>query len=92
MILARKEGALGPEWDQVLTHKPVSLENSPQEIVDYLLSGQMPECSACPERHESVEARQLSMEEVRRICNPAFSTSGGGFPVRLPVMALGRQT
>ena len=66
-IMAMQEGAIGPEWNRVTTHKPVSYENSPQEIVDYLHAGPMPECSICPETYEVVEARQLSMEEVQQI-------------------------
>ena len=64
---ALQEGVAVPEWKRVLTHKPVTFENSPQEIRDYLFGGPMPECSVCPETCEIVEPRQLSMEHIQRI-------------------------
>jgi len=67
IIRAVEDGVIGHEWNRVLTHKPVSFESSTQEIVDYLRKDSIPECSVCPESRESVEARQLSTEEVRRI-------------------------
>jgi hypothetical protein len=67
-VLAVQTESLGPEWNnQVLTHKPVTVESSPQEIRNYLHGGAMPECSICPETREHIEARQLSMEEFRSI-------------------------
>jgi len=67
VIMAVQEGAIGSEWDRALTHKPVTFESSPQEIREYLLGGAMPECSVCHEKVDSVEARQLSVEEVQQI-------------------------
>jgi len=67
MILAVKDEAIGPEWDRVLSHKPVSFESSQQEILDYLRQGAVPECSVCPETYEVVEARQLAAADVNRI-------------------------
>jgi hypothetical protein len=65
-IMAVKEEAIGPEWNRVLMHKPVTFESSPQEILDYLRGGPMPECSVCP-KVVKIESRQLSMEEVQLI-------------------------
>ena len=67
MITAVQGGSVGPEWNRVLTHKPLFFESSPQEIRDYLFCGPMPECSVCPESSEKFEPRQLSMEDVQRI-------------------------
>ena len=67
IFAAISEDALAPEWNRVLTHKPVTCKSSPQEIRDYLLGGPMPECSVCPEKYEIVESRQLSTIEVQQI-------------------------
>ena len=61
------EGALGPEWDKVLAHTPVSFLSSSEMIIDYCMGGPMPECTACPESYSVCEPRQLSTGEIRRI-------------------------
>jgi organic radical activating enzyme len=67
-IMAAQAGLLGAEWnDRIFAYKPVTFENSPAEIRDYLRSGAIPECSVCPETRELIEHRQLSMEEVESI-------------------------
>ena len=68
MVKAVHEGAIGSEWNRVLTHKPVTVESSPQEILDYLRRNvALPECSVCPETHEIILSRQLSTEQVKQI-------------------------
>ncbi|MDR0520570.1 MAG: radical SAM protein [Planctomycetaceae bacterium] len=67
MIHALQAGEIGLEWSRVLSHKPVTPDNSPEEIRNYLRMRGMPECSVCPERPVQVPARQLSTEEVLRI-------------------------
>jgi len=67
LSMAIHGGVAVPEWNRVLTHKPVTFESSPQEIRDYLCGGPMSECSVCPETREIVESKQLSVEDVQRI-------------------------
>jgi hypothetical protein len=66
-VKAIEEKAVVPEWNRILTHNPVSFENSPQEIADYLRGGPMPECSVCPEKKDIIEPWQLSFEDVQRV-------------------------
>lgn len=67
MISAISEKSIGPEWNRVLTHKPMTLENSPEEIRNYLIGDAMKECSVCPEVRDIVEPRQLSLETIQSI-------------------------
>lgn len=62
-----REGALREEWKVALSHKPMTLENTRDEIFSYLKKTVWPVCSMCPETLESVEPRQLTIEEIRRI-------------------------
>ena len=67
IVRAYHEGALSPEWSRVLPHKPVTLDNTSKEIVEYLRSGGMPECSVCPETIGSVTSQQMSVESAKQI-------------------------
>jgi len=67
IVRAYHEGAIGSKWSRALTHKPATLDSKPQEILEYLCDGGMPECSVCPETIGAVESRQLSVEDVRQI-------------------------
>jgi hypothetical protein len=60
--LAAKEGAISADkWLPVVgTHQPMTLDNTPEEILAYLTAGAMPECAMCPDEYELVPARQLS--------------------------------
>jgi hypothetical protein len=65
--LAVEERVLNSDWHRVLKHQPVTLESTPQEILDYLRGGAMAECSICNEKCEPTEVRQLTSEEVKVI-------------------------
>ena len=67
IVRAYHEGAIGSEWSRALTHQPATLDSTPQEILEYIRGGGMPECSVCPETIGAVASRQLSFEDVKQI-------------------------
>jgi FkbM family methyltransferase len=74
---AVKEGVLGKEWQFLRQHKPMTLANTQQEILNYITKEFIPECSMCPEDQFTtrVPARQLTQEEVETVLrNAALST------------------
>jgi hypothetical protein len=60
-----QNGALGKEWERVLSHQPMMLFNTQTEIEVYLNTGVKPECAMCLEQYERQESRQLSADEIR---------------------------
>ncbi|MDR1958193.1 MAG: radical SAM protein [Planctomycetaceae bacterium] len=64
---AYNEGAIRKEWKIALSHKPMTLTNTQEEIFAYIEERVQPVCSMCPGHLKSVEPKQLSLEEVRRI-------------------------
>ena len=65
--LALEEGVLGEAWRRALSHQPMTLVNSQEEILAYLRQGIYPECSLCPDDVKYIEAKQLSTEQIREI-------------------------
>lgn len=58
--LAIKEGLFGDEWKHILSHHPMTLESSQDEILAYLKQKALPECSMCPEVVELIEPLQMN--------------------------------
>ncbi|MDR3110660.1 MAG: radical SAM protein [Planctomycetaceae bacterium] len=59
--LAAQEGLFGEEWNRILQHQPMRLENTQEEILTYLKQAALPECSMCPEMVEVIDARQMPL-------------------------------
>jgi len=49
-------------WKAALTYKPLTLESTPEEIVEHLRKREIPECTICFEKPVTVPARQLSIK------------------------------
>lgn len=58
--LAVDERIFGEEWSRFVSHQPMSLHNTQEEIRDYLTQEALPECSMCSDSVEVVVARQMS--------------------------------
>ena len=58
-FLAVKEGLFGEEWQYILSHQPMTPDNTQEEILAYLKQDALPECSMCPEEIVFVESRQM---------------------------------
>jgi organic radical activating enzyme len=65
--LALQENKLPSEWNEILNHKPASIEDTSEEILKYLHDGVMKDCSICPDSFVSVEARQMSPERLKHL-------------------------
>jgi hypothetical protein len=65
--LSLEEGVLSDAWRRALSHKPMTLANSQEEILAYLLHGAFPECSLCPDKVEYIEAKQLTSEQIQKV-------------------------
>lgn len=59
VIQAKAEGIFGKEWNDIAAHVAMSLDNSQQEILNYLKQESVPECSMCPEVLETVVPYQI---------------------------------
>ena len=64
---AYREGVLREEWATALSHQPMTLANTQEEIVTYLKQTVWSVCSMCPEKLETIVPRQLSLEEVHLV-------------------------
>ena len=63
-----KKGLLSSEWNDFLTHNPVSFENTISEIMRYLTQGVMAVCSLCAVKYPEIhEPRQFSGKEIQHI-------------------------
>lgn len=59
-VQAYEVGLFGNEWKKFISHKPMSSQNSTDEILSYLKSEYLPECSMCSEEKQTITPRQLS--------------------------------
>jgi organic radical activating enzyme len=59
--LAVQEGLFGEEWNEILRHRPMMLNNTQEDILAYLKQTALPECSMCPETVEVIDARQMPL-------------------------------
>ena len=50
-------------WKDALTYQPLTLESTPEEIVQHLRSRAIPECAICFEKPVTVPARQIALAE-----------------------------
>ena len=65
-----KKGLFSGEWEEFLTHVPMSFEKSVAEILNYLKQGVMPVCSLCAVKNPEIhDPKQLSNSEVQQIKN-----------------------
>ena len=61
---AVQKGVLDAEvWRAALTYKPLTLESTPEEIVEHLRKREIPECTVCFEKPVMVPARQLPLKK-----------------------------
>ena len=49
-------------WKTALTYKPLTLESTPEEIVNHLRGREIPECTICFEKPTVVPSRQLPLK------------------------------
>lgn len=59
-VQAYEVGLFGNEWKKFISHKPMSSQNSTEEILSYLKSEYLPECSMCSAEKQTITPRQLS--------------------------------
>jgi len=60
-----QKGVLDSElWQAALTYKPLTLDSTPEEIVEHLRQRVVPECTICPDKPIIVPARQMPLERV----------------------------
>ena len=84
VTLALRENKLPAEWNEILSHKSVFVEDAPEEILRYLHGGVMRECAVCPDAFVSVEAKQIPaalLKNTRHIIRSRNETS------RLPLIS-----
>jgi organic radical activating enzyme len=58
-IHATQNKKISTDWLKTLNHNGVVTNNNPQEIIDYLTMGVMPECSICREKNSFVKSKQI---------------------------------
>ncbi|GHV16443.1 hypothetical protein AGMMS49938_16450 [Fibrobacterales bacterium] len=63
-----KKGLLSNEWNELLTHKPISFENTTAEILEYLNQGVMSACSLCTVKYPEIhEPKQFSGKRLQQM-------------------------
>jgi len=62
-------------WKAALTYLPLTLQSTPEEIVEHLRRRAVPECTICPDKPVVVPARQLPLK--RDECNESVACPNG---------------
>ena len=59
VALAANEGLFGDEWTYILSHLPMTINNTQEDILAYLKQGSLAECSMCPDTVEFIKPQQI---------------------------------
>jgi organic radical activating enzyme len=59
-IKSRREGVIGMEWDDILSHRPMLPDCTRDELVQYLYQGAIKECRFCSEKYEYIVPKEMT--------------------------------